>query len=48
LQLRLDPSKLTRIRIDRQEQRPVTPVPHGHDLRLGIAAVPVSTWLRGA
>jgi hypothetical protein len=36
LQLPLDPSQQTRISVDRQQQRPVTPVPHGHGIRLGI------------
>jgi hypothetical protein len=36
LQLPLYPSEQTRISVDRQQQRPVTPVPHGHGIRLGI------------
>jgi hypothetical protein len=47
LQFRLDPGQLTRIRIDRQSSG-LSPHPHGHDLRLSVPAVPVSTWLFGA
>ena len=35
LQLPLDPPQQTRIRLDRQQQRPVTPLSDGHDTRLG-------------
>jgi hypothetical protein len=41
LQLPLDPSQLTRIRVDRQQQRPVTPLSDGHDTRLGIQMLAV-------
>jgi hypothetical protein len=44
LQLSFDPPQQTRIRIDRQKQRPVTPLSDGHDTRLGKGLLEGKEW----